>query len=167
MFCYNCGKELCEEANLCLHCGAVIHSDRAIERQNPLIPQTDLLSLYNSAGVYEFLESLEPDLDFIWARSGNDATAHPLPRATLSTYILAFNTKRIYICQLSETSEKSIDAIRKYAWNEITSFTSKGSMVRKLLRFELCDQTLSFKTQKLFSMENQSNRIEKLLQMQK
>ena len=170
MFCYNCGKEINEETKFCPNCGTAINSDQTTRSQNQRMPKTAQLSHYGSGGVYEFLATLEPNLDFIWVRSGNDVKAQLLGVGAVfivNTYILAFNTENIYICQLSKTSGKNIVNIDKYAWSEIESFTSKGAMVGKMLKFEMGNKTLNFKTQKVFGMENQGDRIEKLLQMQK
>ncbi len=168
MFCTKCGNELGEDAKFCPNCGAAMNGAQIAGRQNQGTPRTAQLSHAGSGGVYEFLETLEPDLDFIWANSGEAAYALGIAAAfVVTTYILAFNDKNIYFCQLSKTSYKNIVNINKYAWSEIKSFTSGGAMVGKTLKFVTNNGKLSFRTQKLFNMEKQGDRIEKLLALQK
>lgn len=170
MFCKNCGVQISEETKFCPSCGAAVNSEQTIGQQNQETPKTAMLFHHGSGGVYEFLKTLEPNLDFIWARSGNDIKAQVLGIGAVfvvNTYILAFNNENLYICQLSKTSGKKIVNIDKYAWREITSFTVSGSMVGKMLKFVINNKKLNFRTQKIFSMENQEDRIEKLLHMQK
>ena len=173
-FCSKCGNELMDEAVICPKCGCAVDNITLISettrQQNQEMPKTAQLSHYGSGGVYEFLRTLEPNLDFIWAKSGNDVKAQLLGVGAafiVNTYILAFNTESIYVCQLSKTSGAKIVNIDKYTWSEVKSFTAKGAMVGKMLNFDINNKKLSFRTQKIFSMENQGDRIEKLLQMQK
>ena len=166
-FCSNCGKEVSEGAAFCDGCGNALNGTKANQTS---IPKTALLSNAGSVGVYEFLETLEPNLDFIWARSGNDVKAQLLGIGAafiVDTYILAFNLQNLYICQLSKMSGKEIVNINKYAWSDIKSFTASRAAVGKTLKFTTKHGNLSFRTQKLFSMENQGDRIEKLLALQK
>lgn len=167
MFCQNCGTEINQEIKFCPNCGFTVNREPL---KNNEIPKTAELSNYSSGGVYEFLRTLEPNLDFIWVKSGNDVKAQLLGVGAVfvvNTYILAFNNENIYVCQLAKTSGKKIVNIDKYAWSEIKSFTASGAMVGKTLKFAMDNRTLKFRTQKIFSMENQGNRIEKLLHMQK
>lgn len=171
MFCQNCGTEINEETKFCPNCGTKTNSTQTTEQKNQEIPKTAQLSHYGSSGVYEFLRTMEPNLDFIWAKSGNDGEAIALLGLfsvfIVNTYILAFNTENIYVCKLSKISGENIVNINKYAWSEIKSFTARGVIVGKKLTFITDNGKFNFRTQKIFSMENQGERIEKLLQMQK
>ena len=169
MFCQNCGNEIKEGIKFCPNCGNPLNIVNTQTKEKT--PQTARLSHNSSIGVYEFLETLEPNLDFIWARSGNDIKAQfflgILSAFAINTFILAFNTENIYICQLSKVSGQDIVNIKKYAWSEIKCFTASGATSGKMLKFVTKYGELKFRTQKIFSMENQGDRIEKLLKMQK
>lgn len=170
MFCQNCGTEMNEGAKFCLNCGTATNGTQTTQSHDQKIPATAVLSHYGSVGVYEFLETLEPNLDFIWVQSDNSVKAYLVGIAAVAmikTYILAFNTQSIYVCQLDNLSRQKIVNITKYAWSEIKSFTASGSLVGKTLKFDTKYGDRRFRTQKLFNAENQGNRIEKLLQMQK
>lgn len=171
MYCKNCGTEMNEGTKFCPNCSSTANGNPATSQQNQTMPTKARLSHYGSVGVYEFLETLEPDLDFIWAKSGNDTMAMGLlgifSAFTVKTYILAFNNKNLYFCQLSNLSGQDILNITKYDWNEITSFTVTNATVGKKLRFDTKHGKRTFRTQKIFNMENQEARIQKLLQLQK